>query len=419
MAAGCGGGVSLPDDQRWTSEHFVFHTRNAEKAACPDTLTLLEQHFATMQAYLGFSWPQERVIDYYKFVDRADLDKNSACGGGARCTSASAIQSDSVFDPHELIHAYLAPTGEPGALMAEGAAVALACQMGGRTRPALQADAVLGLADTSSELYTAGGWLASYLLDQFGPEQFLSLYGRLRPGAAAAEIDTAYGDVYGMPFADIWTAATVEDVSRNVCRWECSQPAITVGGGPVDTAAGVCGQGNVERTFTVADGNLMIASDNVPFFVGDCGNRANLSPVASVGHTGAATLYHLPAGDYFVEHANQAGTITIAAADSTVLAPACAVATGGPLAALDTVGVFVPRSLPTSFMPIPWSHGASLAVLATVGQGHVFLCPACGGDPALCPVAPHDSLQSLANVNAVRLEGDPSVAMSGFVLLLR
>jgi len=418
-APGCGGGgVDLPDDQRWTSEHFVFHTRNAEKDACADILTLLEQHFATMQAYLGFAWPQERVVDYYKFVDRADLDAHSACGGGARCTSGSAIQSDSAFDPHELIHAYLAPTGEPGPLMAEGAAVALSCQMPGRTRPSLPADAVFGLGDRSSDLYTAGGWLASYLLDEFGPEELLSVYGRLQAGTAAADADQIFGDVYGMSFADLWAAATVDDVSRNVCRWECAQPAISVGGGPVDTATGVCGQGNVARTFSVPDGNLMISSDNVAFLVGDCGNRANLPLAGELGRAGAAAVYRLPAGDYFLEHSNQPGTITVAGADPTVLAPACAVASGGPLAALDTVGVFVPRSLPAWFVPIPWSHSGSLAVIANSGAGHAFLCPACGGDPSQCPVAPHDSLQSLANVNAVRLEGDPGVAMSGFVLLL-
>ena len=416
---GNGCGADLPNDRRWTSDHFVFHTRTVERAACADILTLLEAHFTTMQAYLGFSWPQGRVVDYYKFVDKNDRDSNSDCGSGDRCTSSSAIQSDNAFDPHELIHAYLAPTGEPPVLFIEGAAVALSCQMAGRTRPSLQADAVLRPGVSSADLYTAGGWLVSYLVDEFGPAKLMSIYGQLESGMSPAQIDAVLAGVYGMPFADLWAAATAEDVPRSVCRWECSQPSISVGGGPMSTAAGACGQNTVQRTFSISESNLAVTADSAGFRVGDCGARANVPPSFVFGSAGAGSLYHLPAGDYFLEHSNQAGTITVAVADPTTLAPTCSGATAaGALAALDTVSVLVPRSVQTWFIPAVWSRDRSLIVVPTNGQGHAFLCPSCGGDPLLCAAASSSDPQSLSNVGAIRLEADPAVAMSGFLLFV-
>jgi hypothetical protein len=413
------GGAGLPDDHRWTSEHFVFHTRNAERTACADILTLLEQHFATMQAYLGFTWPPGQVIDYYKFVDQGDLNGNSDCSG-ARCAGHSKVESASGFDTYDLVQAYLAPTGAPMALIADGTALAVTCAMAGSTRPTVSADAVLDLLDTSPDFYSAGGWLVGYLVDQFGAAKLLELYAQLPSGSTAAQADAAFTNVYGMTVADVWAAAMGEDTARNICPWECSQPAIAVDGGPQDTQAGVCGQSYVQRTFSATDGeNVIISSDGASFGVGSCGHHADVPPSYNVGGVGRGGLYNLPAGDYFIDYSSQPGTITLASASDTALAPSCPAGATGVVAALDTVHVFVPRSAPSWFLPIGWAAGRSLYVHSSSSDARAFLCPSCATDPALCPVAEDGVFQTLMSVGDIRLDVDPKVPVSGFYLAVR
>jgi hypothetical protein len=413
------GGVGLPDDERWSSEHFVFHTRNAERDACADILPLLEQHFATMQAFLGFTWPQGRVIDYYKFVDQGDLNGHSDCTAVA-CGARSRVESASAFDPYDLIHAYLAPTGDPMPLIADGTALAVTCAMANWTRSTASAETVLGLADTSPDLYSAGGWLVSYLIDQFGPAKLLEIYGQLPPGSTEAQADALFTTVYGVTFADVWGAASAEETSRNVCPWECSQPAIAIDGGPQDTQTGACGQSYVERTFSATAGeNVIVSSDGAGFGVGSCGPHADIPAAYNVGGVGGASIYNLPGGDYFLDYSSQPGTITLASASDTALATSCPAGATGAVAGFDTVSLFVPRSAQSWFLPIGWSPGRSVFVNPSTAGARAFLCPSCATDPELCPVAQDGVYQPLTSVGDIRFDVDPSVPMSAFILLVR
>jgi hypothetical protein len=81
-----------------------------------------------MQDYLGFPWPTDLKVDYYKFLDKDDYFRNSECPNDSdSCARDSAIFSPHPLQDHELVHAYLAPLGFPPAFFVEGIASVLAC----------------------------------------------------------------------------------------------------------------------------------------------------------------------------------------------------------------------------------------------------------------------------------------------------
>ena len=124
-ALGCGGSAAGPDP-RWTSTHFRYFADSDDPSPCASVTDLLEQHFSVMQSYLGFDWPATKTVDYDKFRDANAFRTNSTCQAPqVACESAGTVQSTSTFDQHELIHAYLSPSGRPPALFEEGIAVVL------------------------------------------------------------------------------------------------------------------------------------------------------------------------------------------------------------------------------------------------------------------------------------------------------
>ena len=119
----------FPNDEIWESAHFRYHTRNGETGACEAVLQQLEPHFELMHAYLGFPWPKDGKVDYYKFLDSFDYQNNAECPAqSGSCTDGSSVFSYYTLMEHELIHAYLAPMGYPPRFFMEGIAVALACE---------------------------------------------------------------------------------------------------------------------------------------------------------------------------------------------------------------------------------------------------------------------------------------------------
>jgi hypothetical protein len=64
-------GRDLPKDRLWESTHFRYHTRTNDPEPCEAVIVQLERHFELLQGYLGFSWPNGRKVDYYKFLDQA------------------------------------------------------------------------------------------------------------------------------------------------------------------------------------------------------------------------------------------------------------------------------------------------------------------------------------------------------------
>lgn len=133
LGSGCGDthdSRNLPNGTLWESEHFRYHTRSNDSASCESVLHQLERHFEQLHEYLGFAWPTDRKIDYYKFADRTDYFDNSPCPHDAEsCTSDSNVFSPYVLVNHELVHAYLAPLGLPPAFFTEGIASVFSCEI--------------------------------------------------------------------------------------------------------------------------------------------------------------------------------------------------------------------------------------------------------------------------------------------------
>src|SRR5262249_20456297 len=145
------------------------------------------------------------------------------------CTLDASARTTAVLDEHELVHAYLYPTGNPPPVLQEGVAVALSCGAATFGKPVVGPDDLAGLSalgPRALDTYGAGAWLVGYLLDQLGPQRFVQLYGMLGHQVSTAQMDAAFRAVYGQGLADLWTAAVGEDHPRNTCVWECSQEAI-------------------------------------------------------------------------------------------------------------------------------------------------------------------------------------------------
>ena len=348
----CDGNYDFPADRRWTSAHFDYLSRASDDAICPDVLGPLEDHFAELQGYLGFDWPQGQKVTYEKFIDEVDFGAHQSCGGVHEgCALGTTVESPLGLDPHELVHAYLSLTGFPPTVLDEGVAVALACQSSLFAQKPTQTWDELASASYSADnaVYYAGTWLVGYLLDVYGPRSFLTLYRTLSSAADAATMDAAFRTIYGVSLSAIWTAVLGEDQPRNVCIWQCSRPPLALDGVPVETA-GVCGVEGAFPFTSASESTISLATTGPGFSVRPCGQV----PLPNV-LTGASVLglYDLPAGSYFVDVSPTAGTLTGSSDVSGALTPTCAAATD--VAALGAGDVFamVPSTKPSWFLPLP------------------------------------------------------------------
>jgi hypothetical protein len=268
--------ANLPKDLAWTSPHFEYHARSADSDICGEMLGTLEQHFQFVQNLLGFAWPSGRIIKYYKFVDGDDFAAHAPCPSGAGgCSDGDGVYSNLLFEQHELVHAYLWPAGLPPPVIAEGAAVALACNIEIPEAPTLPLrDAIsVGIALDDVRIYETGGRLARYLLDSYGGSAFMQFYVDLHRGMTFAEMDKVAQSVYGASADDLWAAALATHAS---CPqpFDCSRAALPSDGTAIQVAP-TCGLKSDVRTFTVlADGNVAITApggtqlkscDPVPF----------------------------------------------------------------------------------------------------------------------------------------------------------
>ena len=225
--ASCGD-RNLPSDVTWESEHFAYKTRTGEQMACADILPALEEHFQVMQRAIGFEWPAGAKVTYYKFEDVVDYRANSDCGATAdACAPGTTVETSEVFNPHELVHTYLHETGFPPPLLLEGAAVALSCASWRRSQPAISWREAYGLSASgprAAELYSAGGWLAGYLLATRGTRAFIDLYHDAGYGRPAAEFAATFARIYGESLDDVWAEMLAAGRPPAFCPWECSRP---------------------------------------------------------------------------------------------------------------------------------------------------------------------------------------------------
>jgi hypothetical protein len=377
LAPACGDNTpDLPSDQTWSSAHFDYHTRRTETRACADVLGPLERHFATLQAYVGFAWPDGEKVQYEKFVDEEDVLEHAGCPddrGG--CAFDDNARTTAVLDEHELVHAYLFRTGNPPPVLQEGVAEALSCHAASYGKPAVGPDDLAGLSalgPRSLVTYGAGAWLVGYLLDQLGPQRFLQLYGKLGHQASTAQMDAAFRGVYGQGLGDLWAAAVSEDHPRNTCVWECSQEAIALDGNPVSTD-GTCGV-TVQHPFTLDAEASVSFTTTATIGVRGCG-AVNLPPTIIAGGRPVLALYRLPAGTYFVEHDPGPDTLTGGDASATLSLDCASATDASGLAPGVNVYVAVPPADTPWFLAAPAAGGVMVGLTAA-GQA-AELCNGC------------------------------------------
>ena len=418
--AACQSDLNLPSDQRWQSTHFDYRTRASDSSVCPDILGPLEDHFAVLQGYLGFDWTAGEKVTYYKFLDSADVSTNSDCGkGAAGCARGHTVSSTVALDTYTLVEAYLSGVGAPPPILVAGVAVVLSCEADiyASPKPTQTWDQLASLTSSASDtvaVYTTGAWLVGYLLNAFGPQQFLTLYRMLPAAADAATMDAAVQNIYGQSLSAIWTAALNESQPRNKCVWQCAQPAIALDGVAFDTSAGVCGVDN-ERTFTVpSEAPVSFLSTGAVFGLGPCGRTNPPDDVLNGGLAGGMlALYDLPADSYYLQYSSVSGTITPTGDASAALNPVCASATNVTSLSAPTIFVAVPASNANWFLPLPppLADGKPPLVEPVQTATTASLCASC--DTTSCTDA--SSAGAWTTGAVINIETDPTQPFSRFI----
>lgn len=327
VAAGCQQEAwDLPDDVRWISPHFVYHTRASDPSACAGVLAQLERHFDSVQDALELPWPDGRVIDYYKLVDRADYGANSRCPPTfSACTRGQTVRTWTPFHQHELIHAYLGHLGDPPPLLTEGVAQALSCGPRVHLAPSVGWEAAVtartqeGAFDETSLPYTAGPWFVAQLIHSHGAASFLRLYGTVPFDASAAEFDRHFRAVYGRPMAEAWQDALAAGASNVGCvhAWECTRLPASLEPGPLRLTE-TCEDGPSFVTFDVPEGQNLIWSDAlVPsgFAIKSCESPrdAQVDWLGGLGPDSEAGVASVRTGRHFIASRLGSGQVTLQA----------------------------------------------------------------------------------------------------------
>lgn len=392
--------ADFPSGQTWSSAHFEYHTRTTEADACPDVPNVLEEHFMTLQAYLGFAWPAGSKVTYYKFTDAADFAAHGHCPADAGgCAPGTSVESTQALDTHELVHAYLAPTGAPPWVLVEGVAVALSCTGHNykNQKPTLSWDQLASVQSGAVDpvtAYSAGAWLVGYLLAVHGGGPFLEVYESLPRSPSSSEMDAAFTRVYGQSLADIWAAALAEDQPRNTCAWQCSRPPLALDGTAVDST-GTCGVDMARPFALAAPATISISTTAADISLGPCGPAAVPGAGLNGGLAGGLlALYHLEAGSYFLSHSSTTGMIVGNADASLALNPACDQANDiAALSPFSSIYVAVPPTSSEWYLPVPPPPNVNgkLVVIPNAGTSSALVCSSCGGtlcsDPTVQAVA--------------------------------
>jgi hypothetical protein len=413
--AGCGG-RNLPGDVTWESEHFVYKTRTGEQTACADILPALEDHFRTMQQAIGFDWPAGAKVTYYKFEDVVDYHANSDCAATAdACAPGITVETSEVFNPHELVHTYLHETGFPPPLLLEGAAVALSCASWRRSRPAIPWREAYGLPASgprAAELYSAGGWLAGYLLATRGTRAFVDFYRDAGYGRPAAEFAATFARIYGESLDDVWAEMIAAGRPPAFCPWECSRPQAPLDGVTPVASGAACGLEPTQAITLAQPSELVATLTGVSnFSLGICG-AGSVPPAIFFATSGVASRvdYLLAAGDYFTTGPTAAGTLTLAAhPPGTFIRSASDCTTPAtPAPWLDQTGdltVVVPRG--TWHADLSWSSPADVAFYLPPPPSTASLCPSCDAAADAC-AAPPSTFEPLQGTQTLRVNAAPA-----------
>ncbi len=217
------------------SAHFEYWSRPDSAHDCKNTLETLERHYASLQDYLQFDAPTQR-LRYHRFENRDALQAEGACSAGnsACYFEAYGIYASDELELHELVHAYLQVYGDRSQLLEEGTAQALSCAerppplpvTGLSLEQAFDAE-VWQTANTAElrQLYRAGSLLVAHLLRERGPRRFMQWYRRLDRLADVSEARVEFEDVYAQSLDDVWVEAMQAVAADAGCVrvWECDQ----------------------------------------------------------------------------------------------------------------------------------------------------------------------------------------------------
>ncbi|WP_437307044.1 hypothetical protein [Sorangium sp. So ce388] len=211
-----------------------------------------------MTAELGIDWPEDDVIDYYKFRDTQDSKEHNGCGDShPACFSDDGIRSSFAMDTHELIHAYTMPQwGDSAALLREGIAVALSCRPWGRVGLGMAwQDAFAGTEEADNSSYLFAGALVTRLISEHGGmSRFRQLYQSVSRSTLPDYFASTFQNVYGVDIDTVWSTLFA-GVQIPVCLpiWACAAGELS----EADLVGPTCA-GTGERVFSTDTPSVLI-----------------------------------------------------------------------------------------------------------------------------------------------------------------
>ncbi len=405
---GCGDHGAGPDP-RWTSTHFWYYAEPDDPAPCASVTDLLERHFAVMQAYLGFDWPAGQMIQYNKFRDGTAFRASATCQTGTvACLSEGRVESTIAFDQHELIHAYLAPSGRPPALFEEGVAMALSWQImtcNALTNPAPPAlswaDAILlGDPNTNGGIYLSGARLVGHLLRRYDPSLFVRLYRALPRTTTPEIVSNQMMELYGKSGDELWAEAISDPGCVTV--WPCARDPLPLDGNEAHLAASCAGIDHDQRTVDLStQSNVLLSTNADPqLSLLACDPDAPAPPSFLFPTSNAPLLtglINLGPGKYFLDFYNYPTDIALSIPDGPPAGPDCAALQPLPLPANQlAIHVASPVASPV-YSPVSsndWFvafHIGSPARTLAISNGattDLMLCPSCDFSLSNCTALP-------------------------------
>jgi hypothetical protein len=167
----------------------------------------------------------------------------------------------SVFDPHELTHAYASLLGDPPLFFKEGLAETIGCGLWDDDDWITPPDNVASLMVTSEfrkltgdaffGVYGAAAGFTRFLIDHYGRDAYLGFYAHAHDDASADQIATVFATSFGQPLdaaIHAWLAGprqSREDICMHLT--ECATPVLGDAGG-TEMAALACGPAVVPST---------------------------------------------------------------------------------------------------------------------------------------------------------------------------
>jgi hypothetical protein len=390
-SCGDGPGPGLPSDIEWRSEHFVYHARAGDDDVCPAVLDKMERHFDIMVATTGLSWPEGRVIHYYKFLDAHDYEAAASCpadtSGCARDGNAYSYQA---FHQHELVHTYFAPLGHPPRILSEGVAEVLACgPFEFMSVAALRRELAAAELDDTAEIelihperdtpYVLGSNLVGNLIATYGWEAFLDLYRGPWHSGDEAELEQNFQDLYGVSFESAWaTAKNVASHASCVPAWACAADPLVPG--VAESFTDSCDDDPYRRVSSAESGVLQLETAEGGAILLECpADPGEPTFNASGLILGPSTFADLGAGSYVAVSLGGV-TMTTRPIDDSMFGTECPELDAVELDPSDPVPhwdywVFQPPTSPY-FLRLDLSRDALLNVVLD-GAGPILVCPSC------------------------------------------